>query len=80
VVLIVIMRGAWLLGLAVLIAIVMHVAMTSELPAPKLLAVPGTLPSPSQPAEHVQLLGHASDWGNGAPRASGQRSARPRLA
>jgi hypothetical protein len=30
-VLIVIMRGAWLLGLAVLIAIMMHVALTSDL-------------------------------------------------
>jgi len=79
-VLIVIMRGSWLLGLAVLIAIMMHGALTSDLPAPKLLAVAGTLPSPSQRAEHVQLLGDASDWGNGAPRASGQRSARPHQA
>jgi hypothetical protein len=50
----------------VLIAIEMLVALTSDLPAPKLLAVAGTLPSPGQRAGHVQLLGDASGRGNGA--------------
>jgi hypothetical protein len=54
--------GLWLLGLAVLIAIMMLMALTSDLPAPKLFAVVDILPSPSQRAQHVQLQGDASDW------------------